>query len=61
MPPLFDQTAPSQQWYQAIAGIVTAAITVVETLQRAGLVFDANNCRTRSTPRRPATPSRVRR
>ena len=43
MPPLFDQTAPSQQWYQAIAGIVTTAITVVETLQRAGLVFDANN------------------
>jgi hypothetical protein len=43
MPVIIDNTPPAAQWYAAIAGIVTTAITVVETLQRAGLVFEAND------------------
>jgi len=43
MPVIIDNTPPASQWYAAIAGIVTTAITVVETLQRAGLVFEAND------------------
>src|SRR5690348_12525516 len=42
MPVIIDNTPPAGQWYAAIAGIVTTAITVVETLQRASLVFEAN-------------------
>jgi len=42
MPVIIDNSPPAAQWYAAIAGIVTTAITVVETLQRAGLVFEAN-------------------
>ena len=43
MPIIIDNTPPAAQWYAAIAGIVTTAITVVETLQRASLVFEAND------------------
>lgn len=42
MPIIIDNSPPAAQWYAAIAGIVTTAITVVETLQRASLVFEAN-------------------
>jgi len=43
MPIIVDNSPPAAQWYAAIAGIVTTAITVVETLQRASLVFEAND------------------
>ncbi|KPV54346.1 hypothetical protein SE17_04315 [Kouleothrix aurantiaca] len=42
MPVIIDNTPPAGQWYTAIAGIVQTAITVVETLQRAALVYEAN-------------------
>jgi hypothetical protein len=35
--------APEQQWYMMIAGVVSGAIAVVETLSRARLVYDAND------------------
>jgi hypothetical protein len=35
--------SPEMGWYQMIAGVVTTAIQVVETLNRARLVFDAND------------------
>jgi hypothetical protein len=35
--------APEQQWYMMIAGVVSGAINVVETLSRARLVYDAND------------------
>lgn len=35
--------SPTQQWFQMIAGVVATAIQVTETLQRARLVFDAND------------------
>jgi hypothetical protein len=37
-----DTSAPSQQWYAMIGSVVGGAITVVETLTRAALVYDAN-------------------
>jgi hypothetical protein len=42
MPVITDTTPPAGQWYAMIAGSVVSAITVVETLSRAGLVFEAN-------------------
>jgi hypothetical protein len=38
-----NSIAPEQQWYQMIGGIVSTAIQVVETLNRAKLVFEAND------------------
>jgi hypothetical protein len=38
-----NSVAPEQQWYQMIGGIVSSAIQVVETLNRAKLVFEAND------------------
>jgi hypothetical protein len=46
MLPYSGQTGPTAppevQWYAMIAGIVQTAITVVETLNRAKLIFEAN-------------------
>ncbi len=38
-----DNATGEQRWFEMIVGCVQTAIAVVETLQRAGLVFDANN------------------
>ncbi len=38
-----DTVAPEQQWYQMIGSVVVSAITVVETLNRANLVYEAND------------------
>ena len=42
LPMTLDTSAPSQQWYTMIGAVVGGAITVVETLTRAALVYDAN-------------------
>jgi len=40
--PLPENASGEQRWFEMIVGSVATAITVVETLQRAAMVFDAN-------------------
>jgi hypothetical protein len=42
-PIIMDNNPPTQQWYSMIGSIVATAITVVETLTRASLVYEAND------------------